>query len=274
MKRKTSADIWLNVPYFKTEETASSHRYRWSCQVRGDRPFVILQWTLSGEGRFQDREGIRPVPRDHAFVAIVPGPATYFYPPEGREPWVFGWLNFYGALACELFRNFQAEFGPVVVLPGRGTAAGSLRRLLAAAAGLDRAQVSLRAYTFLLDWWQEAAQPAGTTEDRLDRATRYCRDHFREQLGVKQMAGEAGMSREHFSRVFARRTGQTPAAFLQNLRLTEAAGLLRDTHLPLHEIALRSGFYSARHLMRAFQRVYGKSPSWLRRNAGRSSTGK
>jgi AraC-like DNA-binding protein len=269
MNKKSSGDIRLNLPYFKTEERVLSPRYRWDCAKHGDIPFVIIQWTLSGEGRFQTRDGVHPVPRDHAFVAVVPEPSTYYYPPEGREPWVFGWLNFYGVLACDLFLKFQSEFGPVVALPGRSAAAASLRRLLAAAASLDRAQVSLRAYAFLLDWWQEASQPVGAAGDRLDRATRFCQGHFREQLSVKQIADEAGMSREHFSRIFVRRTGETPAAFLQNLRLTEAVGLLRDTHLPLHEIALRSGFYSARHLMRAFQRAYGKSPSRFRQRAGR-----
>ncbi|MCE0498059.1 MAG: helix-turn-helix domain-containing protein [Methylacidiphilales bacterium] len=268
MDQKSSGDIWFNLSHFETEERIASPRYRWDCTRRGDIPFVILQWTLAGEGRFENGTGIHPVPRDHAFVAVVPEPSTYYYPPESREPWVFGWLSFYGDLACELFRKFQSEFGPVIVLPGRSAAAASLRRLLAAAASLDRAQVSLRAYAFLLDWWQEASQPVGATGDRLDRATRFCRGHFREQLSVKQIADEAGMSREHFSRVFVRRTGETPAAFLQNLRLTEAAGLLRDTRLPLGEIALRSGFYSARHLMRAFQRVYGKPPSRLRTSLG------
>jgi transcriptional regulator GlxA family with amidase domain len=67
--------------------------------------------------------------------------------------------------------------------------------------------------------------------------------------------------------------GKTPAAYLQQLRLGEAEGLLRDTHLPLREVALRSGFYSARHLMRTFQRVHGRSPSRLRKNPGRDVIG-
>ncbi len=48
---------------------------------------------------------------------------------------------------------------------------------------------------------------------------------------------------------------QPPAAFLRHLRVNEAATLLRETELPLHEVAMRSGFYSTRHLMRTFQRV-------------------
>jgi transcriptional regulator GlxA family with amidase domain len=35
--------------------------------------------------------------------------------------------------------------------------------------------------------------------------------------------------------------------------------------MPLREIAMRSGFYSTRHLMRAFQRAHRMGPSAYRR---------
>lgn len=265
---KFSTDILLSIPYFRVDESVSTSRYRWNCQDHGDKPFVILQWTHSGRGIFQSSRGIIPVPADHAFIAVVPERSTYYYPPEEREPWVFSWVNFYGSLACGLFRNLQAEFGPVIPLSAHGTAALSLRRLLTLLGQkqpADRSQVSLQAYAFLLEWRREASQPTGDPQSGLARALRFCREHFREPLGIKQLAHEAGMSREHFSRIFTRETGETPGAFLRELRVAEAALLLRDTSLPLGEIAMRSGFYSARHLMRTFQRVYGVNPSGYRR---------
>ncbi|MEI9998096.1 MAG: helix-turn-helix domain-containing protein [Verrucomicrobiota bacterium] len=128
----------------------------------------------------------------------------------------------------------------------------------------DRSVASLQTYAFLLEWWRENSHPAAGVESSVTRAMRFCREHFREPLGVKELAHEAGMSREHFSRIFAAHTGETPTAFLRRLRLEEAGVLLRDTRLPLHEVAMRSGFYSARHLMRTFQRVHGTAPSQVR----------
>jgi transcriptional regulator GlxA family with amidase domain len=58
---------------------------------------------------------------------------------------------------------------------------------------------------------------------------------------------------------------QPPAAYLRRLRVDEASTLLRETELPLREIAMRSGFYSTRHLMRTFQRVHRVGPSEYRR---------
>jgi AraC-like DNA-binding protein len=264
--------IEIAIPYWQRKQVVSNSRYRWNCWDRGTNPFVILQWTLSGEGIFEGTHGRFSVPADHAFIAVVPEQSTYFFPPNQRAPWVFGWLNFYGYLACDLFRKLQAEFGPVIPLASRGAAAASLRRLLTKGAcneSSDRFQTSLQAYAFVLEWWREASQPTSCPEDRLARALRFSRDHFREPLGVKELAAEAGMSREHFSRIFTEQTGETPSAYLQRLRMKEATIFIRETDLPLREIAMRSGFYSERHLMRTFQRIHDLSPSQYRRRKKR-----
>jgi AraC-like DNA-binding protein len=229
---------------------------------------VILQWTVSGEGIYEDARGAVPVPPEHAFLAVVPEDASYYYPPDHDDPWVFTWINFYGPVACDLLRRFKNEFGAVMPLGSRGAAAAAFRRLLTLTAqseSPDRARVSLQAYAFLLEWWRELATPTGGGENGLDRAIRFCREHFREPLSVKQIAQEAGMSREHFTRVFHQQVGQSPGSFLRGLRVNEAATLLRDTNLPLREISMRSGFYSSQHLMRTFQRLHHVSPSEFRR---------
>jgi AraC-like DNA-binding protein len=221
-------DIALSMTNFMVNQTIASPRYHWNCHDRGPAPFVILQWTQSGEGIFENRRGVQ---RD-------------------------------------LFRRLQARFGPVLPLSSRGAAAATLRRLMAAASepvAPERSSVSLLSYAFALEWWREAAAPTGGRENRLTRAVQVCRQRFREPLGVKEIANEVGMSREHFTRIFVEEMRQPPAAFLRQLRVDEASLLLRETELPLREIALRSGFYSARHLMRTFQRVHRIAPAAYRR---------
>lgn len=268
-----SRDIGISVPYFEIGQTISNSRYRWGCEDRGDEPFVIIQWTLSGEGIYEDNRGPIAVPSGHAFIAVIPERSSYYYSPAQQEPWICTWINLYGAFGCDLARKFKAQFGPVVPLSSRGATAAALRRLLtltAQADKLDRSRISLQAYAFLLEWWREASLPVDGPDNGLARAIGFCREHFREPLGVKQIAQEAGMSREHFSRIFREHMGQSPGAFLRGLRVNEAATLLRDTSLPLREISMRSGFYSSQHLMRTFQRLHGLSPTDYRRAEGQS----
>ncbi len=276
MQTKSSGDIGFSISWYRVNETVSSPRYKWNCDDRGDDPFVIVQWTLAGEGAFVREGKLFPVPAGHAFVAVVPEASSYHYPPGSRQPWVFNWCNIYGSVACDVFRKFQAEFGPVVPLPQQSAAATAFRRLIACLSpphGPDRWEISREAYAFVLEWWREASHQTGSAEGGLERALRFCREHFREQLSVKQIAAEAGMSREHFSRSFSARFQETPATYLRRLRLHEAATFLRDTRLPLREVAIRAGFYSTRHLMRTFQRAHETSPSQFRRLAAARKIG-
>src|SRR5262249_4369180 len=126
-----SNDIAISAPYFQIGESVANARYRWSCHDRGDEPFVILQWTLSGEGVYENGSGPVPVPPEHAFLAVVPEDSSYYFPPNSDVPWVFTWINFYGPLACDLARRFKKEFGSVIPLASRGAAAAAFRRLLA-----------------------------------------------------------------------------------------------------------------------------------------------
>jgi transcriptional regulator GlxA family with amidase domain len=102
-------------------------------------------------------------------------------------------------------------------------------------------------------------------------AISYLHAHYQEPVRMKEVAARAGMSREHFTRLFTRQMGNGPAAFLRGIRLEAAARLLRTTELPVAEAAFRSGWASATKLDYFFKRRYGVSPREYRRNSNRKT---
>ncbi len=82
-------------------------------------------------------------------------------------------------------------------------------------------------------------------------------------LGVGELARRAGQSARDFHRKFSRATGQTPAKFVENLRL-ERVRLLLAEPLALKEIAGQTGFGSQVRMSRAFERRFGVKPSVFR----------
>jgi transcriptional regulator GlxA family with amidase domain len=69
------------------------------------------------------------------------------------------------------------------------------------------------------------------------------------------------MSERSFARAFRREVGQTPAAYVEALRIERARDLLEDGAPSLHAVARASGFASAEVLRRAFHRHVGVSPA-------------
>lgn len=86
------------------------------------------------------------------------------------------------------------------------------------------------------------------------------------QASVAVIAAACRLSRSYFIRAFRETTGHTPHQWLIRRRLQQARGLLRDSALPLAEIAAACGFSDQSHFTRAFSQAEGVSPgAWRRR---------
>ncbi len=243
----------LTVPYVKLQERRANPRYDWPNENRCPSPFVILQYTVNGCGGF-DLDGIpHEVGPGHALLAIPPERSRYYYPPSRKEVWEFRWLNFYGDFSVQLWRNFRKQFGPVPALPPQSPAERLMREIIQLVGSQrhpDPFLVGEMAYQFYLTWWRQLQeqQPLPDFADPVVEAEKFCRQHFRRPLAVKEIAHHVGLTREHFSRLFQERHQQGPAAYLRTLRLKEARRLRRAQPMTLTELAMRTGFPSARQL--------------------------
>lgn len=82
---------------------------------------------------------------------------------------------------------------------------------------------------------------------------------------VARLAALVELSPFHFSRAFKSSFGATPHAWLQSLRMEEAARLVRETRQSLSDIAVLTGYPSPAHFSQAFRRHWGVAPSVYRR---------
>jgi transcriptional regulator GlxA family with amidase domain len=93
--------------------------------------------------------------------------------------------------------------------------------------------------------------------DRMDAAPH-------EPWPVARLAEVSGTSAAYFARSFRQAFGIPPHRYLLTRRVERAAALLRDTDLPIIEIAFRTGWASLGTFGRTFRDVTGESPSEVR----------
>jgi len=94
-------------------------------------------------------------------------------------------------------------------------------------------------------------------KDRMDSASH-------EEWPVPRLAQVSGVSEAHFARSFKHAFGVPPHRYLLTRRIERAAALLRDTDLPITDIAFETGWNSLGTFGRVFRDVTGESPSELR----------
>jgi len=86
-----------------------------------------------------------------------------------------------------------------------------------------------------------------------------------EEWPVARLARISGVSQAHFARSFKEAFGAPPHRYLLTRRIERAKALLRDTDLPITDIAFQTGWSSLGTFGRIFRDVTGESPSELRR---------
>lgn len=83
-------------------------------------------------------------------------------------------------------------------------------------------------------------------------------------LSTAALAGLAGVSERHLTRLFLRHLAHTPGRYVRKARTEAAAHLLATTAYPIASVARRCGFGTAETLRRAFADQYGTAPSRYR----------
>ena len=84
---------------------------------------------------------------------------------------------------------------------------------------------------------------------------------------VADLARASGLCERHYRARFLQAFGESPRRYLQTLKATEARRLLRETRLPIKEIAERVGYADVVAFHRAFTATNACTPGNFRREA-------
>jgi AraC family transcriptional regulator of adaptative response / DNA-3-methyladenine glycosylase II len=90
--------------------------------------------------------------------------------------------------------------------------------------------------------------------------------------GVESLAEHLHIGSRQLRRLFNQHLGVSPVTVSQTRRLHFAKKLIDETTLPMTEIAFTAGYSSIRRYNDAFQVVYGRTPTELRKHAEDSPT--
>jgi LacI family transcriptional regulator len=98
-------------------------------------------------------------------------------------------------------------------------------------------------------------------------AMRYIREHACDGITVADLLKVVPLSRRMLEYRFQKLVGRTPHAEILRARIERTSRLLRETKLPLEQIASRTGFAQANYLCVAFKKHVGLSPNAYRKKA-------
>jgi AraC family transcriptional regulator len=98
----------------------------------------------------------------------------------------------------------------------------------------------------------------------IERAKDYITKNFTSDISLAEIADYCHVSPFHFSRIFKTFTSISPHQFLLSIRLKNSELLLKETALPVADVAFTSGFNSIEHFTSAFRQKYKSPPATFR----------
>ncbi len=202
--------------------------------------------------------GSREIPLVPEQFVVIP-PETPFASRADREVMHF-YVHF---LTSPTWRKSDIETLPVTT--GQRTFLLGLNRSAAAAVPRWKITAIVAACLNYLPYRHWAVETA--FGERVDAAVKLVESRVPQAVPVTDLAESAGMNVNAFIRMFREQTGQTPAAFVLERRLTAACLLLHHSEQSIDRIAENCGFCDRHHFTRVFSRRRGISPAAFRRQA-------
>jgi AraC-like DNA-binding protein len=98
----------------------------------------------------------------------------------------------------------------------------------------------------------------------MDRITREMETRPEWNPQLYELAAIASVSPSYFHHIFQEHKGLTPKGYMEYIKISEAAKLLKETEMSVTEIALRLGYSSSQHFATAFGRTMGQTPTQWR----------
>ncbi|MCR2807166.1 response regulator transcription factor [Paenibacillus soyae] len=109
------------------------------------------------------------------------------------------------------------------------------------------------------------ARPSGGFEGPgavhpIDKSLDYIRTHYLEPMTLQQVADYVHVSKNYFSILFKKVTGENFIDYVIKLRVQRAKELLAGSELKVYEVAEQSGFGDVKYFSKLFKKITGRSP--------------
>lgn len=111
----------------------------------------------------------------------------------------------------------------------------------------------------------DGARLAFGGEQNVEQAVKdYIREHLIENINVAEIAKTLHFNPQHLMRVFKRKTGLSIVEYMTQFRMDTAKNILRNSGLPIREIAAMVGYTDYAYFTRVFRKEVGLSPTQYR----------
>ena len=195
----------------------------------------------------------------------------FYFPPDTihdvtplKTDFEYRWLSIDGPDCGNLFSSLNIAPG----LHRAGPCPDGLFRHLEEDLSAHILSRQLHALTLAFKILVTAVDPANREQPHSlpERIRQFLDGNYRtKELNINSLAEHFHLHRVTLCRQFRTQYGLNPSDYLASLRIRKALTLLKETLLPMEEIASQSGFTNANYMAKVLRKNMGESPKEIRK---------
>ncbi len=246
----------------------ASHHYRHRDPAIGQYVFI---YCIDGEGWYELKGQRYEVHANQYF--ILPAGIPHTYASSGNAPWTIYWAHFTGTHA-KFF--VSPDPSPQTIAPSLDSRIAHRVNLfeeifttLNDSFALENIRYAVSAFHHFMESLRyfKLYRKVGKQKhdsDVIESTIHYMEDNVERRLSLDDIAGYSGFSPSYLSAMFRNRTGYSPVAYFNLMKIRKACGLLDATDMKLTQISFKLGFEDQFYFSRLFTKIMGVSPTAYR----------
>lgn len=234
----------------------------------GTRNIYLIHYVFSGKGYYNGH----PVTGGQGFLIRQGQPEEYH--PDKEDPWEFLWVTSDDEAIGKLFDKYNADPHTSIFCYGDTSVVKSTAQFIRN--NHNRAMTAAEILECFLHIFNSHAH---RFESRLSNADvyfafslNYIKSNLHTSLEIRDLVAALGISHTYLLRLFKKRTGRSPKAYINALRMNNAKRMLSETNATVTQIANSNGYTDVMAFSRFFASREKLSPTQYRKRAGMQSS--
>lgn len=229
---------------------------------------IQIAYGIKGTGRLVYRGASYEVKPGQGF--IIDCLEDYEYASAGTGIWEKSWVHFLGSESRGYAQQILKTAGPLFTVQADSVIPGHLMHIIdMLRIGERRLDIvaSCKLVEMLTELLMNGTEPSPDHVDAsryVATAIAYMEQNSHLPLRLDEICRKVGLSKYYFSRVFHGETGLAPLEYLTLHRMRKAKEWLKNSDLPIQDIALKVGYQDPSHFSRMFGKYERSSPKQFR----------
>jgi AraC-like DNA-binding protein len=247
------------------------------------RNHYIFHYVISGSGLLHagDQTGQTKdymIKQNEGFLLFPNQISTYIA--DNEHPWEYVWVEFDGLKVKETLETIGiSKDKPLYRSQLTEMRENMVKELLYIVHNKDESSMHLMGHLYLFfDYFTRSATSKNTSQKYINKqksnyfyiteAINFIEQNYQNDISVEMIAGNCGLNRSYFGKIFKAEFGKTPQEFLMQYRMAKATELLKRTEMSIGDIGKAVGYPDQLHFSRAFKNTYDISPRQWRNKYG------